>query len=288
MKTTGDVSMEEQFAAMRKAFCDLHDPKMLSDAEWEKLAKNTVVALPVGGKSSRFQHIMKGDKNTNKAVFELPNGDSMLEMTLRLYRDAGIKRFVALIDSADDSVKQRIGDGSSLGIEVTYLPDPPGNAGRGGMIHNIIASGAVAPDQTIIVHNPDDLILEFADYPKYLISAHVENVARGHVATVSVFPTRDYPGSAIMVVDNEVRGVQYHPDIPIPIHTGITVLAPAVYEYFPKYLPLDQNTGFESTLYTVLTAEGKLGAADFPHGQWLPVNEDKFYNKLLEYIDTRK
>jgi NDP-sugar pyrophosphorylase family protein len=88
------------------------------------------VALMAGGESSRYAAVLNG-KKIQKNAHELPNGDTMIEMAIRTYRDVGIKKFVALVFHNAHTVEDRLGDGSKLGVEITYSHDPVQPVGKG-------------------------------------------------------------------------------------------------------------------------------------------------------------
>jgi len=88
--------MKEVLEHLRAEICNLPEIPKISKEQYENFANNCVVALMTGGESSRFKEV-EGANGTNKNSFRLPNNDTMIEMTIRMYRDAGIKDFVALV-----------------------------------------------------------------------------------------------------------------------------------------------------------------------------------------------
>ena len=279
--------MYKEFEGIRKSFSNFKKFEILDDKEWAKFIDDSIVVLQAGGESSRFRYVM-GGADIQKTAFKLPSGDTMIELTIDLYKQAGIKNFVVLACHAADSVRRLLGDGHKYGVDIKYSEEPT-PLGSGGAIYYAIKKGIIPKGKTIIVHNPDDLILGNPDFPRYLASGHVDSVSRGNLMTISVYPTRDYPGSAVMVNKGQVKAIEYHPQLPIPIHTGITIISPDMIPLFEKEITsFDHKTEFENLFFPMLAKEDKLGAVDFPKGEWIPVNDDKMYNRLVDYLEKRK
>src|SRR6266516_626267 len=103
----------------------------ISNSELQQFAKNCVVALAAGGESSRLKGATE-TKQVNKNALRLPDGDTMTERTIRMYRAEGFHDFVALVFHPAHSVIDVLGDGSHLDVNITYSHDPEHPVGRGG------------------------------------------------------------------------------------------------------------------------------------------------------------
>lgn len=277
--------MQEHLNALGAAIADINQPKPIDDKTWQDFAGNTTIALMAGGESSRFSAVNNGQANKN--AFRLPNDDTMIEMTIRMYRDAGIKRFVALVYHNADSIKDVLGDGSDLGVDITYSYDPERPVGKGGAVRNALDNGSIPPDGYLIVHNPDDLIIGIEDeFPRLLASGHLEGEAAGRVATVAVTPSSQYQFTGMKIADNAVEEIEMYPSVPIPAHIGVSVFSPAVFADFKQLFDMKQKTDFEAVLFPHLSQQKKLHALPVPPGAWLAVNDLKGYKKLLEYLKS--
>lgn len=62
-------------------------PEKLSKNELEALKENTTVVFMAWGLSSRFSEVSK----TQKSAFQLPNGESMIEMAIKMYAKKDLK-----------------------------------------------------------------------------------------------------------------------------------------------------------------------------------------------------
>lgn len=275
------MSLQSELDTFAKQIGSFRDPIDMSDTEWEAYASNTVVALMAGGESSRFKDVLDGQP-VQKSVFELPNGDTMIEMTIRMFRDAGITKFAALVFHNAKSTEERLGDGSQLGVEIVYSYDPEMPVGRGGAIRHAIESGAIPEGCNLIVANPSDIIVDFpGSFPRFLASGHKEGGQKGKIATACLAPGLAYSANGMMVVENEVVDTADFPRIPVPAHNGFTVFSPEALNLFVETFQLNEKSDFEAILFPMLCQQKKLWSVGQTKGEWLQVKDAKQYKQLL-------
>lgn len=277
------MNLQSELDALAQRIASFHEPISVADSEWQDFVDNTTVALMAGGESSRFSAVLDGAQ-ANKSAFELPNGDTMIEMTIRMYREAGFKRFVALVFYNAHSIEERLGDGSELGVEISYSYDPEIPIGKGGAVLNALENGSIPENHNLIVANPDDVILRFPDFPRYIGSAHIEGVRNGAIATAVLGLGQAYHSTGMMVVDNKVVDTKMYPFIPVPAHVGITLFTPQAYDYFRENFSLTEKSDFENILFPALAKEGKLWSAGLSKGLWIAVNDAKSYKQLVSEL----
>jgi len=279
------MSLQTELDELEKRIASFHKPRPVDDASWKDFADKTVVVLMAGGESSRFSSVLKGS-DANKSAFVLPNGDTMIEMAIRQYRDAGIKKFVASVFHNAHTIEDRIGDGSSLGVEITYSYDPEHPVGKGGAIRHALDNGSIPEDYNLIVVNPDDVILDFpGSFPRYICEAHMEGLEKGMLATAVLALGRPYSWTGMMVVDNAVVGTDMYPFIPVPAHVGVTVFSSEAFPRFKELFSLTEKNDFEQVLFPLLVQENKLWSAGFTEGLWIAVNDLKSYNQLVKKLE---
>lgn len=277
------MSLQSELDELSKRIADFSNPPAVPDEEWQNFTDNAVVALMAGGESSRYAAV--AGQSVQKNAHELPNGDTMIEMAIRAYRDAGLQRFVAMVYHAAETVKERLGDGSALGVEITYCQDPKPPAGKGGAIRNALDKGIIPAGCNLIVANPDDVILDFpGSYVRFIGESHLAGQAKGMLATAVLAGGQPYPSTGMMVVDNQIIDSQMYPMIPVPAHVGISIFSPEILPRFKELFDLGKKNEFEQVLFPILAKEKKLWAAGLTKGTWLAVNDLKSYNRLVKLL----
>ena len=228
---------------------------------------------------------MLGEQASHKNSFQLPNGDTMLELAIKRYRDAGVKNFVALVYHEAKSVEELLGDGSKLGVNITYSYDPEKPVGKGGAVLNALLNGSIPRDKHLIVHNPDDVIIDYeGSFPRDIAAGHLDGVGKGNTATVVVVEETPYAFTGMKVVDSQVEQIEMYPMIPIPTHIGVTIFSPDAYDLFENQFNLEEKQDFEKVLFPILAEEKKLYVTSVPAHTWLAVNNPKTFKKLLEHL----
>jgi NDP-sugar pyrophosphorylase family protein len=278
------MNLQNELEVLAGRVASFRKPKKTDDKKWAEFTDNCVVALMAGGESTRYAAVLEG-KKIQKNAHELPNGDTMIEMAIRAYRDVGIHKFVALVYHNAHSIEDRLGNGSSMGVEICYSHDPEPPAGKGGAIRNAIENGSIPPDMHLFVVNPDDVILNFpGSFVRYVGEAYIEGEKKGMLATAVLAPGQHYAGTGMMVVKNMVVDTQMYPVIPIPIHAGITVFSPKILPRFLELFSLDKKSDFEQVLFPILAREQKLWSVVLDKGILIAVNDLKSYKQLIELM----
>lgn len=260
----------------------------LSNSELRQFAEQCVVALAVGGEGSRLK-AATDSQQVHKTALRLPNGDTMTERTIRMYRDEGFRDFVALVFHHAQSVIDVLGDGSQLGVRITYSHDPERPIGRGGAIRNALDNGSIHRTKGLIVHNPDDQIINYeGSFPRDIVAGHLAGVQSGMLATAVVVDGTPYTYTGMKIDRGVVEQIEMYPYIPIPTHVGVTVFSPDVYDYFLKLFDLTKKVDFESVLFPFLAQERRLYSFMIPGRCWLFVNDPKALAKLIELVQKEQ
>ncbi|MFA6050742.1 MAG: NDP-sugar synthase [Candidatus Paceibacterota bacterium] len=247
-----------------------------------------IVVLSAGGESSRFRNIT-GASGIQKSAFVLPNGETMIERTIGMYRDAGFMRFVILLYHNAESVIELLGDGSRLGVEIAYSHDPEKPVGRGGAIKHAFNQGILEAENYLIVHNPDDQIVGNAEeIVREIANVHIENEKSGAKATAVMVPGVRYDYTGFTIEDDFVKDVEMYPMVEIPAHIGLTVFSPGISDHFDELFDLSKPTDFEAVLFPVLVKDKKLAAHMIPAGAWIPVNDEKGLKKLIKALEAEE
>lgn len=279
--------MKDELEKLKQKLCSWGKTEELTSERWNEIAQKTTVVLMSGGESSRFKEVA-GSTAVHKNAFRLPNGDTMMEMTVRMYRDAGIKNFLALVRDQSQSVIEILGNGQKMGVNVDYSEDPQPPAGKGGAIRKAYETEKIDNSHYIIVHNPDDLILDFeGNFPRHILEGHISSEKNGAKASYVVCDGANLPGSAMYIKNGQVIETEYAPFIPIPFHIGTTIFSPGLKDLFIKEFDYSVKADFETTLLPKMAKNGELFAVGIPVGNWYPVNNLKNYKQLLAKLGLK-
>jgi NDP-sugar pyrophosphorylase family protein len=276
--------LEAALDTLRRAVCEPGAHAVLDPAEFRKFAANCVVALPVGGEGSRLRSITD-PLGIQKNALTLPNGETLIERTIRMYRDEGFLEFVALVFHQKDSIVSLLGDGRRLGVDVRYSEDPTAPVGRGGAIRNALENGAIPRAKSLIVHTPDDVIAQYVgSFPRDVAAAHRAGVRAGAVATAVLVEGACMPYTGMRLVDGIIVEAAPYPFVPIPAHIGVTVFSPVAYDLFDELFDLTKKSDFEAVLFPILAEQRRLYSIVIPTKSWFQVNDPKSLDRLMEVV----
>jgi mannose-1-phosphate guanylyltransferase len=199
-----------------------------------------------GGEGTRLRPLTA---NTPKPLIPLVNRP-FLDHVLYLLRTHGINDVVIAMAYLSANFEQAYGDGSHLGMRLTYVHEAA-PMGTGGAIKN--AQAALNADETFLVFNGDILTdLDLSD----MLRLHRDS---GSVCTISL--TRVDDPSAYGVVDMDDTGrIQRFTEKPKReeatsnwINAGTYILEPSTLAYIPE----GQHYMVERGLFPTMLAEGK-------------------------------
>jgi NDP-sugar pyrophosphorylase family protein len=278
------LKMITGFKEIKDNFASFDNNQSVKKEEIDYFKNNSIIVLTAGGLGQRASEI-KGFKNINKNAYVLPNGKSIIEMSIELFKKSGYTDFVALVFHKAESIIEQIGKGEEYGVNIKYSYDPDIPVGRGGAILNALVNGTIPRDKSIIVYNPIDVIAGYkGDFVDDLISGHLANSKKGAIATAIVTEGFEAPFSCLRLDNSIVTDWEFHPMIPIPSHMGISILTPDVYPYLDENIDLSKKCDFEKLIFPMLAKEKKLAAVKIPQECWYPVKDLKTLERLEKYL----
>ena len=273
--------MEAALDQLKQAVCDAGERRSISDADLHDFAANCIVALPVGGEGSRLRSLTD-QLGVQKSALRLPNGVSLIEHTILMYREAGFRKFVALVFHRAHSIVDILGDGSSLGVQIAYSQDPEMPVGRGGAIRHALENGSIDHGKSLIVHNPDDVIAQYeGSFPRDAVAAHLAGLEVGTLATAIMVEGVRAPYTGMRLQQGMVVETRAYPFVPIPAHIGVTVFSPTVYPLFENLFDLTKKSDFEGVLFPLLASRNQLYATLIPTESCYQVNDPKSLDNLV-------
>ena len=269
-------TLDSIMAELRKRVNTEDTVTKVSQEEIDAQKANTVVVLPAGGKGTRIRAETHSEE-INKVMIQIDGKQSMIEKAIQDYVDCGIGKFVLLTGFHADKVEEHLGDGSRWDVEIKYSQDPGGRkVGNAGAILHALNNGTLDDSLTAIIHNPDDMIIGLdRPYGEVLLEGHLKGLKNNCIATFVVVPESPFQYSGMIIEKGKVLDITKYPPIAIPAHTGITVFAPEIYDYFRKMISLEVESSFEKVICPVIAKEHRLFAINIPSDTWFPVNDLK-------------
>ena len=240
----------------------------------ESAAPPTIV-FPMGGKGERMGAI----EVPNKALVELPGVKKTLLEYSRLTWNVDVERLVLLMPrEADESFARTKDFVSSLDLrcDVRYSPDPSAKCGRTKALAAAIENGSIPPDRFFIVHNPDEVVINYPGrFAADVIRRHRENAAGGCAATVVTTDSTVHTFTGFRIDGERVARIEHNPVCDTKAHVGITVFEPEMAGEVVKASRDESSSDFEKDSFELLAAESRLGYFLLPVACWIAVNTPK-------------
>jgi dTDP-glucose pyrophosphorylase len=230
---------------------DIYDDKKMDEVS----SINYQMLIMAGGKGLRLRPL------TNKIPkpLLLVNKKPIIEHIITIAKNQGIVDFYISINYLGHKIKKYLGNGSKLGVKITYLEEkkPLGTAGSINLIKKF--------NRPIIVTNSD--IISKIDFQE-MINAHKKN--KSHLTMVAkVFYEKDNYGR-IVASGNIVKKVIEKLEQNILINAGIYLVDPKIKKIIKNFEYLDMTDLIN------LALKEKLKINVFPiHEKWLDYGINK-------------
>lgn len=238
---------------------------ILSESLGPKIQKALILTGGQGVKMRPFTYEMP------KSMLPVKNRP-LIEYTIDLLRDYGIKDIVISTGYLGDKIKEHFHDGSKLGLRISYLEEKK-LLGSGGALR--LAKGFIAEPFFLFYGDvlADINLSNFAEFHKLhngLISMALtatENTSEWGVVKLN--------GTRIVEI-NEKPDKSMH--LSGLINAGIFIVRPEVLDMIPNN---NKFYSLEHDLFPRLAEENKLFGYPFG-GQWFDVSTPKIYEKVLK------
>lgn len=158
---------------------------------------------------------------------------AIVEQLVRLLRDHGVDRVIANLHWFPETVRARLGDGSELGVAISYEQEEEllGTAGGVRNVRDFLDPGDGEPFLVLAGDALTDLDLSA------LLAAHRAN---GGVATLAVSRVADVSEYGVIVAgsDGRIEGFQEKPDpaeaLSELVNCMVYAFSPEIFDYFPR------------------------------------------------------
>jgi len=225
-----------------------------------------------GGFGTRIQPLTHTKPKPMLPIVNKP----MMQHTMMMLKDLGISEFIVLLYFKPEVIQNYFGDGSELGIKITYvLPD--NDYGTAGAVK--CAQEHIGDENFIIISG--DLVTDF-DFQK-LFDFHAQKNAKLSIGLTSV----ENPLEFGVVIANEEGCIEKFLEKPSwgevfsdTINTGIYVIEPEILEYIPH----EENFDFAKDLFPLLMHKEIPLMACSLEGYWRDVGNPDSYRRVYEDI----
>jgi len=215
--------------------------------------------------------IALGGKTIPKLLFPI-GGETLVEKNIKTLREHGITQLIISPGEMTEQVRKKLGNGSSLGVKITYLEKDTGNA-------DVIRQAKKLMEETFLVMN-GDILLDTVDIED-MYDFHKKN---GGKATVLVATVNDPSAlGAIRMKGNLITHFTEKPGANEPdsylINGGVYLLEPEI-----SYAITSETHYLEKGVFPVIAQESKLYGYSIGD-RWIHLHNKERY---LEYIKSLK
>ncbi|MFN3144929.1 MAG: nucleotidyltransferase family protein [Paracoccaceae bacterium] len=194
-------------------------------AEGQRRTNDSEVFLMAGGLGLRLRPLTL---NTPKPMLQI-GGKPLLELIIDNFMKQGFQNFTISINYLGHVIRDHFGDGSSLGISISYVEEakPMGTAGALSLLPE-------TPTRPVIVMNAD--LLSSVRF-EALMSFHNEN---GALATVCAREHKtQIPYGVLRTEGTRLVGIEEKPTICQYVNAGIYILSPELMRMMTPETPID-------------------------------------------------
>ena len=197
----------------------------------------------------------------------LPAGDqSLIEYRIAALKAAGVIRIIINLGHLGDLIRDQLGDGTRLGVELIYSPEPPGALETaGGIIH---ALPLIESDPFIVVNA--DIWTDFDHRPIIKLEPEI-----GHLVLVD--NPQHHPAGDFILNNGRVHLSAGSQHLETLTFSGIGLYRRAMFEDFkPGVRPLAQ-------VFNHWVATGAL-TGEYHSGRWFDVGTRDRLDQLNDYL----
>jgi len=205
---------------------------------------NWPVAILAGGLATRLWPVT--DK-TPKALLSVA-GEPFLLHQVRLLHSHGLRKIVLCVGYLGEMIKAKLGDGSSLGVQIVYSFDGPTLLGTGGALKRALS---ILDERFLVIYGDSYMPVDYSA----IVGAFVLS---GKSALMTILENEGrWDTSNVCFEAGEIR--RYDKKLRTPemrhIDYGIAVLNAAVFGAFPNNVPFDL-----ADVYSCLVSEKQMAA----------------------------
>jgi dTDP-glucose pyrophosphorylase len=197
----------------------------IDQPDGEAAARDNTVVIMAGGMGLRLRPLTE---NTPKPMIPL-GGKPMVQHTIESFRAEGFVNFVLAINYLGDQIEGHFGDGSDLGVRITYVKEeqPLGTGGALSLLEGAFTSPIVLINGDVLL---SARLTEMLSYHQ----SHSADITVG----VKVLDTQ-IPFGVIELEGNHIVAMQEKPVYRDFVNAGVYVLEPGVVRSVAPAVRLD-------------------------------------------------
>ena len=231
--------------------------------------KQIRVIVLAGGKGTRLKPYTTVFPKPLMPIGDIP----ILEVVLRQLKSFGFKKITLSVNHLADLIQTFFGDGSQLGLEITYCVEnePLGTAGSLSLVEDVT--------EPFLVMNGD--LLTTIDYAE-MVRQHINT---GATATIGVFPRIVDVDFGVLELSSKGELLSYKekPRFEYLVSMGVNVFKKSVL----KFIPIDEYLDMP-TLMMKLKKEGKSLLSFRSECEWLDIGRPDDYEKAVAEFEKSK
>lgn len=231
--------------------------------------KDIRVVILAGGKGTRLRPYTTVFPKPLMPISDMP----ILEVVLRQLKSFGFEKVTISVNHLADLIKTFFGDGSKLGLDITYCMEdtPLGTAGSVSLVEDL--------SENFLVMNGD--LLTTLDYGQ-MMKAHI---ASGAIATIGVFPRKVKIDFGVLDLGSRGELIQYRekPSFEFLVSMGVNAFHRSAMDFIPRAKYLDIPT-----LMVNMKDAGKLVLTHRSECQWLDIGRPDDYEQALALFEQNR
>jgi len=237
----------------------------------ELRVKSVKVLIMAGGKPVYFE---SEKKTLPKAMVKIA-GKPLLEQTLNRLKSLKFNEVIISISETGEVIRDYFGDGSSMGIKISYLQQSKGNKGNAQPLaeaKKILGSGSFMLLYGDVLSDVDYIdLVEFHKNQKFGVCT----MALSSAESVSMWGLARMQGNKIVEFEEKPKNPKTSSRL---INAGIYIMSSEIFDYIPK-----TAIKLESDVFPRLAEEGKLCGYPF-EGLWLDISNSAAYKQAVKEI----
>ncbi len=237
-----------------------------------------VLAKAISAKKITKAVILAGGKGTRMRPFtyEMPKpmiplkGKPLIQHLIELCRKYEVRDIILSIGYMGDKIKDHFGDGSNLGVEITYIEEDKelGTAGPLRLAEDMLSNPFLMFNGDVISN------LDLHDFIRFHSdSKGLATIALTQVKDTSAFGVARLQGERILDFVEKPKTEEQATQL---INAGVYMLEPQVIDYIPKGKAM-----MEKDVFPKLADEGKLFGYPFA-GQWFDTGTPEAYEDAIK------